>query len=260
MYKVTCISFCCWAARLLLACASPVIDKDDASMMLQTAINVTVSAPTFAVLLTTYNTEDREAMYVARLQWWLKETKLPIFVVDSAGRGFSPSISTHRSFKQLKFDQTNVLGFDVGSTEGELLSLKRAWEAFQGDWSRYDYVVKVTGKYVLPDLQFEMRKVNKGNSFILENFSDHPEVGYLRWVNTELLGFNAAHMGDLLEKLANNEGGTLEDKLGQMIMTHQYSEQQLNNMALPVGYRTQRGNGDVLAAVLQTNFLETASV
>lgn len=210
------------------------------------------TSPTFAILLTTYNAEDREAMYTMRLQWWLSMTELPIYVVDSAGRGFPPSLSKIRSFKQLKFDQKEVFGDRMDSTLGELLSMKHAWEAFQKDWSRFDYIVKVTGKYVLPDLQSAMQKVSKGNSFIIEHYTDHADAGHLRWVNTEFLGFNAALMGKLLEELANNKNA-LEDRLGQMLVTGNYLSQQLDSMKLPELYWTKRGAGDVLKSVLETS-------
>jgi len=214
----------------------------------------TKQAPTFALLLTTYNTEEREAMYTMRLQWWLRWTQLPVYVVDSAGRGFPASLSKIRSFKQLKFDQHNasVRRKRLDSTLGELLSMRLAWATFKDDWSRFDYVVKVTGKYVFPDLESEMQKVSKGNSFIIERFTDHPDAGYLRWVNTECLGFSAARMGDFLDKLLS-EQGALEDRLGQMLVTGHYPSQQLNWMRIPEGFQTKRGAGDVLTAVLQTS-------
>jgi len=271
MYRVTCISFCL-AAVAPIACLASLTETDVASV-LQSVLQVetvprdgeeldsnddvvsndeTGETPTFGVLLTTYNTAEREAMYTKRLQWWLRETKLPIFVVDSAGRGFPQSLSKIRNFKQLTFNQEDILGDYVDSTIGELLSLKRAWQTFKNDWSRFDYVVKVTGKYVLPDLQIEMQKVTKGNSFIIEHFTDHPDAGYLRWVNTEFLGFNVAQMGKLLDTLGRSSGA-LEDRLGRMLITDQYPLQQLDGMMIPAKYQTQRAIGDVLTAVLQTS-------
>ena len=39
-----------------------------------------------ALLVTTYNVPSRTAMYESRLRWWLANTTLDLFVVDSAGR------------------------------------------------------------------------------------------------------------------------------------------------------------------------------
>jgi len=266
MHWITFVSCFCWAAAFPLACAASLIDADIASVLQVDAqvshkaesnsdgstahANQSQKWPAFAVLLTTHNTEDKEIMYMEPLRWWLRKTKLPLFVVDSAGRGFPPSLSKIRSFKQLKFNQSDKMGDFVDSTLCELLSLERAWQAFQDDWSRFDYVVKVTGKYVLPDLQSEMKKVRRGNSFIIERYTDHKEAGYL-WVNTEYLGFNAARMGDLLEEFANYEG-SFELKLGQVLLTFWHPMQQLGSMMIPEQYRTPRANGDVLIAMLQT--------
>ena len=41
-----------------------------------------------ALLVTTYNVPSRTAMYESRLRWWLANTTLDLFVVDSAGRCF----------------------------------------------------------------------------------------------------------------------------------------------------------------------------
>jgi len=269
MYKVAVVNCCRGALLLPLAFVASATDADYASVLqvhlqvsnTETGIHGGVASanqarklPTFAVLLTTYNTRDRELMYTKRLHWWLNKTMLPIYVVDSSGHGFSPSFSNIRSFKQVQFNQTRFLKGNWGSTEAELLSLKQAWEAFQDDWSKLDYVVKVTGKYVLPGLQSEMKKIHTGNSFIIQQSTDHPESGHLRWVNTECLGFNAARMGELLEMLATDKrAAALEEKLGQSLMTGRYPMQQLESMQIPYEYWTERGSGDTLYSVLQTS-------
>ena len=42
----------------------------------------------FALLVTTFNSPEREPLYTPRLQWWLYHSALDLFVVDSAGRCF----------------------------------------------------------------------------------------------------------------------------------------------------------------------------
>ena len=42
----------------------------------------------FALLVTTFNSPEREPLYTPRLRWWLYNSALDLFVVDSAGRCF----------------------------------------------------------------------------------------------------------------------------------------------------------------------------
>ena len=90
---------------------------------------------------------NRTELYSEAIRWWMKQS-LPVYVVDSAGRGF-PSIQG-TNLKEFTFDQTNYsTNFKSGSTDGELLSLIKASEHWKTDWelNSYDYIIKVTGKY-----------------------------------------------------------------------------------------------------------------
>ena len=67
-------------------------------------VSNTTDLSRFALLVTTFNSPEREALYTPRLQWWLYNSALDLFVVDSAGRCF-PAIDALR-FRCFAFNQS----------------------------------------------------------------------------------------------------------------------------------------------------------
>jgi len=211
--------------------------------------------PSIAVLLTTYNEPQRTEMYAKRLDWWLTQTMLPLFVVDSYNRKFPEEGQTRfRQFRVHHFDQFPILGPPPfgGSTISELLSLKEALKAFQNEWEQYDYVVKVTGKYILPDLVALMANIDKGKDFIVEasafslNANTNPNPG---WVGTECITFNTKKMGELVAKIEQQPYPAIENKLAALLHTHTF--QRLPPMPIPDAYRIKRAIGDTLTSVIE---------
>lgn len=202
--------------------------------------------PSFIVLLTTYNEPSRSQMYEKRLEWWLSQTTLPIYVVDSYNAPLAGNLTSFRKFREHHFDQTLVLGTPPagGSTPAEILSMKNAFEAFKDDWAHVDYVVKITGKYVLPTLTSALATVSKGSDFIVE-FSNYNMQS--PWVGTECLGFNAKRMGKLLAEIEVQDPLPVESKVATLLRNQaRYSHQRLPLMKIPEGYQIKRGAGDTL--------------
>jgi len=218
--------------------------------------------PSFAILLTMYNSPQREGLYAPRLRWWLEKTSLPIFVVDSANHYFPKDMQDIRPFQELHFDQRHFLPpswnetMDGASTVAELVSLDHAWSVFGKLWSeKYDYVIKVTAKYVLPDLETAMHLTHRGREFIFQDnaFSLNDEIPWLAsWVGTECIGFNSRHMGSLLH-LLQNQKGYLEKRVAAVAKFGNYTYEHLPPLQIPDEFMTPRGSGDVLWSVLQTS-------
>jgi hypothetical protein len=98
----------------------------------------------FCVLLTMYCSPDRYNMYYDVCIKWLNNTNLPIFVIDSYGNepnlfNISSSKLQIHSFKQK--NKEVIMNPSVSEKE----SLLKALEFF--DFSEYDIIFKVTGKY-----------------------------------------------------------------------------------------------------------------
>lgn len=97
-----------------------------------------------ALLLTTYHVPPRSRMYADVIRWWLERSEFDVYVVDSANRPFPPF---PREPHTLHFSQSATV---TNSTQGELESLSRALSHFP--FQKYDGVLKLTGKYIVPDL------------------------------------------------------------------------------------------------------------
>ena len=80
--------------------------RPHAAILPPDSLNVsnTTDLSRFALLVTTFNSPEREALYTPRLQWWLYNSALDLFVVDSAGRCF-PAIDAPR-FRCFAFNQS----------------------------------------------------------------------------------------------------------------------------------------------------------
>jgi hypothetical protein len=207
--------------------------------------------PSFVVLLTTYNEASRTRMYEKRLMWWLSNCTLPIYVVDSYNAPFSEHLKSIRKFREYHFDQTSVLGpgpkTAYEKTRSEILSLKNAFQVFKDEWAHYDYVLKITGKYVLPTLPSAFATMSKGSAFIVQ--SDHYDLSSSRpgWVGTECLGFDAKRMGELIAEIEMQWPQLMENKVAMLLQGgDRYSHQRLPPMEVPEAYQIARGDSNVL--------------
>jgi len=213
-----------------------------------------INSTRFALLLTTFNEPKRTEMYAKRLEWWLRQIKLPIYVVDSGNLPFPKSLEQIRDFRVLHFDQTRGLGtpppWTLPATEGELFSLKMAHEAFKDEWAQYDYVVKVTGKYVLPELEANMAAVKPNTDFVIQMSGlVLDENVWLPRVGTEYIGFNSQRMSDLLMEIENFKLGCLEQKLGVILAFRPQRYVQLPMLSIPEEYRVPCSDGRLLTRV-----------
>lgn len=117
-------------------------------------------SPSFAVLLTMYNSPDRYDMYENVVKKWLFETPCEIYIVDSHGTGF-PTLQSQRlhvfSFRQNQPSPgkpnffSNRWWWRISHLERD--SILKAETHFRNDWSKYDLIFKITGKYFVPQFQ-----------------------------------------------------------------------------------------------------------
>ena len=103
----------------------------------------------FALLLCTYNDDSRKRMYEEVINWWIARKEVDIYIVDSADNVFSAKIED--ATKTCHFDQ-RPLSDSKNQTVLELISLGKAFSAYGEEWQNYDYVIKLTAKYMLPEL------------------------------------------------------------------------------------------------------------
>ena len=107
-----------------------------------------------ALLICTYNEPSRAAMYEEVIRWWIQQNnkEFDIYIVDSFGKPFCKHIE--EATKTVHFKQKNEIG---NSSILELQSLRVALDTFT-ELSCYEYVIKLTGKYTLPELKTVFEK------------------------------------------------------------------------------------------------------
>ena len=145
-----------------------------------------------AVLLTSYCTRERyEAVYKARFAWWANNYS-DVFIVDSCGEpGVLPASARTLSFQQAGPEKKKE------PSEVERVSLVRAFDHF--DFSAYDLVVKVTAKYIVPDVQARLAMACTPETEMVVQYRHKPwwqqcelfgmkPVMFRRWLSCPLVG------------------------------------------------------------------------
>jgi len=119
------------------------------------------AAPRIALLLTCYSRHTKpphasRARNRDRVKWWLDNSAFHLFVIDSANstelipRKFQKS----PRLRVVRFQQPTVRS----STDGEMRSLRIAFKQVP-EMLEYDYIFKLTGKYVLPGFSIAMDRL-----------------------------------------------------------------------------------------------------
>jgi len=204
-------------------------------VILTTKNTQTTPTPKVAILFTTYNVPNREAMYRERLEWWRDNTSLPLYVVDSANRGFNMD-----GIREYKFEQLPNIN---GPTDTELFSLRHAFDHFEVEWEKFDYVFKITGKYVLPKLETVINNIPTDVEMVLQSTYSKGEQ------SSEIIGFRSSEMKQILMILSadhQDPNQWLEKRLFNYTASNFWRLPQLH---IPKKYRTPRSDQSILSVL-----------
>jgi len=151
-----------------------------------------------ALLICTYNEPSRTAMYEDVIRWWIQQNKptkeFDIYVVDSFGEPFCKDIE--EATKTVHFKQKNEF---VNSSVLELQSLRVALDTFT-DFSQsscYEYVIKLTGKYTLPELKTVFQTIQQQPFDILTQNKD----GTANHRHCEIVVYKSTLFSEMVDKL-----------------------------------------------------------
>lgn len=196
----------------------------------------------FALLLCTYNDDSRKRMYEDVINWWILRKEFDIYIVDSSDNVFSKNIE--ETTKTYHFDQ-RPLSDSKNQTVLELISLNKAFSIFGEQWQNYDYIIKLTSKYMLPELSnsFLSKHVNSVDYEVICQYKTK-EYGNKDWQNTELILFNSRKMLSVIDKLHKlQDKGDLEKRMWHFSRnTNFFSLPKLKNIA-----KYKRKIGDYLS-------------
>lgn len=185
----------------------------------------------FCVLLTMYCSPERYNMYYDVCIKWLINTNLPIFVIDSYGNepnlfNISSSKLQIHSFKQKNKEVTS------NPSVSEKESLLKALEFF--DFSEYDIIFKVTGKYYSSMLENFLPYIPSDAQLIFQyNKSNTSEE------NSEVVGIKTTMFKQIIDKININTSFEMALKNIKNLITYRLPP-------LSIDKKVNRSDGSVL--------------
>jgi mannosyltransferase OCH1-like enzyme len=170
----------------------------------------------FALLLTMYNVENRKEMYMDIIKYYVDELNFPknrLFIIDSSGNGIDETYVYNKN--QLLYNQDdyksyiNNLTHAKGPSKYEILSLILLNKKF--DFSQFNYVVKLTCKYKIPEI-YTINDLTCNSVLLLQKNTDLDNIDIYQ--NTEILGIKGSEFAKVIDaifKLSYNSNLSLEE-------------------------------------------------
>ena len=189
------------------------------------------------LLLTIYSTKENQNIYVNNIKWWLENSLFDIYVVNSSGEDFNEDLYSNR-LKIFTYDQYDYAPKGKSTTYYDLLSIKKIIENFPSIVNNYTMIIKLTGKYKLPSLENEVRKIPQYIDIIFQNNHNHLNQ------NTELIGFKSEKILDIIKW--TQECGNNFEKCMSKIKSKSYITLRLDSINIPKEYRVRRSDNSIL--------------
>ena len=157
--------------------------------------------------------EKRKKLYLKVIKKWLKETEFAIYCVDSSGYKFSEI--ENKRFHLYSFLYKNK-DPHVGKSNGECKSILKAYKYFKKDFTKYNFIIKITGRYFLNNLEkwtkkMENRKMRK-DLYTQRKCMHLPHslaYYFLSYVNSEIF---VCRTSKLYEMFSNKDKNTIMEE------------------------------------------------
>jgi len=185
------------------------------------------------------NSEKRLLIYKKSIQNWLEKTDLVLFIVDSTGYKYE-EYSTNQRIKICSFVGdivSNCKGCD--STVYEADSILKAFEYFK--FSEYDFIIKITGKYFIPNINNLISVVPPDTDLIFQSRS----ILHIFFLQQpcEIFGCKTKHLENIMNKVLqiSKKSKNFEYTLDGLNDKGEYKIYRLPEIKLD--YPVQRGDG-----------------
>ena len=164
------------------------------------------SHSTYALVVTMHCSDERRPMYLDVLTYirdTVRWSSDDLFIVDSANSGVPHSLV--HSENQVLYDQDLMSINENGPypTVFEQVALSRFVESLWPRLSRYDYVIKLTGKYKPRGLVGALRKQTGQESCIISSTSNKARFRAGE-IHTEIIGFKTGLFREWVSWVQNN--------------------------------------------------------
>jgi hypothetical protein len=197
----------------------------------------------FCILLTTcYNRQNYtdiqkneiQTLYRNVIYDWLHRTDLSIFIIDSSGYTYPEFSNTRLRVCSFIFPQNR------SSTVAEGNSINYALDNLK-ELSNYDYVIKITGKYYIPNMKGILSKTANGSDFMFQNIRINNDLIQ----NSEVFGFKYKLGKEIVNPIVS-EGYNkiMEERLGEIVTSGDYTYSRFPSMVN--FYSSKRGNNSIL--------------
>jgi len=170
---------------------------------------------------------------------FLNNKELPILVVESSGYRFN---IVHKRLRQHTFNMTRYL---PTSTQQEATSILQAFDA--GLLDGFNRIIKVTGKYYLPDLEKEIKNIPAQACIIYQYTHAGERRRWLprrAWQNSEIFGFCSRFIRPIFGPIARSMSGAMEHALVDIHMALNATSYRLP--AMRIMHKVRRGDSSVL--------------
>lgn len=164
----------------------------------------------FAILFTMYNTPTKKYMYDEVINYWINDCNFPkdkIFLVDSGNMGVDSNLIPLKN--QYIFNQNKNIKGSKEQAIAEIISIENAINFL--DFGDVEYIIKLTGKYKLPDLC----NVNLSGDLVVQ--STKPFFHFLeKKTRSEIIGIKKDIIHDFVDRLKRNPRKLFEQKLNSI--------------------------------------------
>lgn len=161
----------------------------------------------FAILFTMYNTPTKKYMYNDIIEYWVNDCKFPkdkLFLVDSGNMGIDSNLIPLKN--QHIFNQNKNVRGGHEQAMSEIISIENAINSL--DFGDVEYIIKITGKYKLPDLC----NVNLDGDLIVQSAKTIFELLDNK-TRSEIVGIKKDIIHDFVDKLKRNPKKLFEQRL-----------------------------------------------
>jgi hypothetical protein len=155
------------------------------------------------------NPLERIVTYTRSLSFWLKETKLPIVVVENNGYTFEEWNNWKEqykdrleiiTFREKELNKASYLREDTSKGASEIFAIEYAY--LHSKWIKnYSFLIKITGRFFIPGLELFLRDIQWDN-YIALNQHDIEEC--------QMVGVNLKNFYDVFDPILLNKDGKYE--------------------------------------------------
>ena len=149
--------------------------------------------------LNDYNSHSsRLQLYIDTINDYIKYTNLTIYVVESSNYSF-PEFKNNPRVKVFTFKTDNKIKCnDCSATPYEAESILKAFNYF--DLKRYDKIIKVTGKYYIPNMETLIKNIPADADIFFQNTNEN----MLGKQNSEIFGCKTKFLPEIMNKIIEN--------------------------------------------------------